>query len=139
MVSTIVSLALTANDRAEIDRGLDAHNKTSAPLDQVQDLSLVVKGDQGRVLGGLIGRTWGDCAEIQQLWVDPGQRRQGLGANLLQAFLKAARERGCTLVYLETFSFQAPTFYQRHGFRVLHEAGDFAPGIQKYWMRTDLC
>jgi GNAT superfamily N-acetyltransferase len=126
-------------ERAVIDEKLGQYNQSASSLHQVQDLSLAITTESGNeVLGGLVGRTWGACAEIQQLWVHANLRKQGYGSRLLEAFVSEARHRACKVIYLETFSFQAPSFYQAHGFVVVHELGGFAPGTIKYWMQRNL-
>jgi GNAT superfamily N-acetyltransferase len=35
---------------------------------------------------------------------------------LLNAFEAEARARGCTHVFVTSFTFQAPAFYERHGY-----------------------
>ena len=42
------------------------------------DLAIFVR-DAGRVVAGISGWTWGDCCELQSLWVEPGLRGRGLG------------------------------------------------------------
>ena len=128
--------ALPEADAARVDAGLDASNFAAAPLHQVQPLSCFAHLD-GRVLGGAIGRTWGACCELQQLWVEPVWRRRGLGAELVRAFERHAAERGCRTFYLETFSFQAPALYASLGYAVKHELHGFAPGVVKYLMVRD--
>ncbi|MES3013788.1 MAG: GNAT family N-acetyltransferase [Pseudomonadota bacterium] len=120
-------------DGGRVDAGLDASNLAAAPLHQVQPLSCFARIDGG-VIGGAVGRTWGACAELQQLWVAPAHRRRGLGAELVRAFEQRAAARGCHTFYLETFSFQAPALYTSLGYVVKHELHGFAPGIVKYLM-----
>lgn len=130
---------LPAVESALVDAGLDAHNEAAAPLHQVRPLSAFARPADGPdgarvigdVIGGVIGRTWGALAEIQQLWVDPAQRRQGIGAGLVRAFEARARQRGCRAFHLETFSFQAPAFYQRLGCAVELERHGYPQGIVK--------
>ena len=123
-----------ADAAAIVDDGLGASNDAAAPLHQVRRLAAFVRDDQGRVIGGAVGRTWGACCELQQLWVEPALRRQGLGAQLVRAFEARAAERGCTTFYLETFSFQAPALYRRLGYDAASEIAGFAPGITKFLM-----
>jgi GNAT superfamily N-acetyltransferase len=44
-------------------------------------------------------------------------RGAGLGARLLEEFEAEARSRGCRRVFVTSFTFQAPGFYERHGYR----------------------
>jgi GNAT superfamily N-acetyltransferase len=44
-------------------------------------------------------------------------RGDGLGSTVLTAFEEEAKQRGCTHVFVTSFTFQAPAFYQRHGYR----------------------
>lgn len=122
---------------APIAAGLEIFNRGAAALDDVRPLSCVAR-DGETVVAGAIGRSWGLCCELQQLWVDPPRRRDGLGRELLEAFEAAARERGCRTLYLETFSFQAPDFYQACGYREHARIEGFAPGVVKYLMIRDL-
>lgn len=127
----------TAADRAAagvVDAGLDGFNIAAAPLHDVRPLACHARNDAGIVVGGFVGRTWGACAELQQIWVDDGWRGRGLGSALLARFEAMAASRGCTLAYLDTFSFQAPAFYRRLGWETAHVIAGFAPGIEKHRM-----
>ncbi|WP_088286242.1 GNAT family N-acetyltransferase [Ideonella sp. A 288] len=117
-----------------VDQGLGDANEAAAPLHEVRPMSCFVHKADGHVIGGAVGRRWGRCGELQQLWVDASQRRQGLGAQLVRRFEDLARRHGCTQVYLETFSFQAPRFYRALGYRELAAIDGFAPGIVKFTM-----
>jgi GNAT superfamily N-acetyltransferase len=67
-------------------------------------------------VGGLSGWTWGVAAGIGMTWVRGDRRGDGTGARLLDAFEAEARARGCTHVFTTSFTFQAPGFYERHGY-----------------------
>jgi GNAT superfamily N-acetyltransferase len=122
-----------------VDAGLDASNAAAAPLHEVHPLSCFARLPSGAVVGGAVGRTWGECCELRQIWVDEAQRRQGIGADLIRAFEARALARGCNTFYLETFSFQAPALYRSLGYEVAVALEGFGPGIVKYTMvrRTD--
>jgi ribosomal protein S18 acetylase RimI-like enzyme len=117
-----------------VDTGLGDYNAASAPLHEVAPLSCFARTPAGEVIGGAVGRTWGIGCELQQLWVHPAHRRQGIGAQLVRAFEQQAQARGCTTFYLETFSFQAPSLYRALGYEVKLAIEGFAPGIVKFIM-----
>lgn len=119
---------------AVVDLGLDTHNNTAAPLQDVQALACIAQAADGSVRGGAMGRTWGQCCELQQLWVDETLRLQGQGRRLMQAFEQAAMARGCTTFYLDTFSFQAPAFYRALGYKVVLTLAGYTGGVEKYTM-----
>ena len=60
------------------------------------DLAIFVR-DAGKVVAGISGWTWGDCCELQNLWVEPGLRGRGLATRLLAAAVfQALTGAGCT-------------------------------------------
>jgi N-acetylglutamate synthase-like GNAT family acetyltransferase len=109
---------------AIVDAGLGEYSVSGGPLHAVEPLHVIATNRNGEVVGGAIGRTWGKCCELQQLWVSSGYRGNGEGTRLMDAFEGEAIRRGCELVYLDTFSFQAPAFYVKRGYvEVLRTAG----------------
>ena len=117
-----------------VDGGLGEANDVAAPLHEVKPLSCFAWAESGQVIGGAVGRWWGPCCELQQLWVLPSHRRRGIGTQLIQAFETRAREHGCSSFYLETFNFQAPALYQSLGYTVAYEHAVYPHGIVKYIM-----
>lgn len=130
--------ALPPEDIAAVDEGLHAFNLAEGFVGEVQRLYVVAKDAGGRVVGGAVGRTWGRCCELQQLWVDGGSRHSGIGTGLMARFEAEAAGRGCKLAYLDTFSFQAPAFYRRLGYAPIHTIAGFGHGIEKYLMQKEL-
>lgn len=138
--SSIEAVSCTVHDDVPHDEaqivghGLTIANDRAAPLHEVRPLSCFARHDSGSVIGGAIGRSWGACGELQQLWVDEAFRRRGIGGQLVRAFEARASERGCTTFFLETFSFQAPQFYRSLGYEVAYEHAVYPHGIVRYMM-----
>ena len=59
---------------------------------------------------------------------------QGYGAQLLQTAEQIAVERGCVGIWLDTFSFQAPSFYGRHGYTVFGTLHDHPRGKRHFFL-----
>lgn len=53
---------------------------------------------------------------VEVLWVDEAARGRGIGSRLLAEAERLAREMGARNAALETFEWQAPRFYQKHGY-----------------------
>lgn len=134
---TDASIVWTAHDDVPaagriVDDGIGRDNEAAAPLADVKRMSCFAVQPDETVVGGAVGRRWGRCCELQQLWVDERWRRQGIGSGLLQRFEQLGVTRGCDRCYLDTFSFQAPAFYRRHGYQTLAAIDGFPQGIVKY-------
>ena len=80
-----------------------------------EELTVRVQED-GELVAGLSGWTWGQAAGIAMTWVHEDQRGTGMGASLIDAFEDEARKRGCKHVFVTSLTFQAPGFYQRLGY-----------------------
>ena len=94
-------------DTAELRAALHEYNFAMTGYRDGRDLACVVR-DNGRLVAGLAGFTWGGYARVDLLWVDEAMRRRGLGRALLTAADDEARRRDCTTIVLDTHSFQAP-------------------------------
>jgi GNAT superfamily N-acetyltransferase len=117
---------------------LDAHNIAATGLTDYASVTLLLKDSREEVRGGLLGAMWGRCLHIQILWVAESLRGRGHGRRLLEAAETLAAERGCLNAFLETFSFQAPLFYQKLGYEVFGEADDWPEGHTHYFLRKRL-
>ena len=98
--------------------------------DDGQLFAIFIRNDQQEILAGLSGWTWAQACEIQTLWVHPSWRGQGFGRKLLEAAEQEVRARGCRVILISSYSFQAPAFYQKCGYRLDWQLNDFPPGHQ---------
>ena len=96
--------------------GLIRYNrKTAGPL-RYSRAVLGVRDGKGRLLGGLILQSYWKESYVELLWLSEKARRLGYGRRLMQEAERRARRRGSRLLHLNTYSFQAPGFYEKLGF-----------------------
>ena len=127
----------TPDDVQYLEDRIYEFNASATGLTDGEWLAFFVR-ERGRIVAGICGNTWGGTCELRQFWVEPPQRRRGLGTKLFQAAEREARRRGCTQIVLMTFSFQAPWFYERFGFEVIATVADHPRGHLNLLMRKRL-
>ncbi|HEY9636555.1 MAG TPA: GNAT family N-acetyltransferase [Coleofasciculaceae cyanobacterium] len=88
-------------------------------------MTLFLRDSDENLLGGLIGSTYWQWLYIDIFWVHESCRGEGDGDSLLAAAEQEAVRRGCRYAHLDTFSFQAPEFYQKRGYVIFGELPDF--------------
>lgn len=121
-----------------IGGGISQYNEEQAGKDDPKWVCFVVKGPNEDVVGGIIGATFYEWLHVDLMWVRDDLRGQGYGRRLLALAEEEARQRGARHAYLDTFSFQAPGFYEKNGYHVFGELPDFPPGHQRYFMTKAL-
>ncbi|MGL4232546.1 MAG: GNAT family N-acetyltransferase [Casimicrobium sp.] len=127
------------NDAARVvDNGIGDFNDAAAALHEVRPLGVFARDASNAVVGGAVGRTWGRACELQQLWVSDSYRDNDIGTTLMKHFESRALTRGCEAFYLETYSFQAPAFYKKLGYRVAYALDAYPHGIERYLMRKQI-
>jgi GNAT superfamily N-acetyltransferase len=84
---------------------------------------LIVRVGQQIVGCGALVRESDDVARIVRMSVETGNRRAGIGSQVLRALLTAARTAGFSKVVVETTASwsSAVSFYLKHGFTLLEE------------------
>jgi GNAT superfamily N-acetyltransferase len=117
-----------ACDIAALDDRINRFNADRSGIDDASFLSIMLRATDGELYAGVHGHSWGGYCEIRSLWVAEDRRGQGLGSALLDAAEQEALRRGCDRIILSTHSFQAPGFYDRHGFRVVADIPDCPRG-----------
>ena len=90
------------------------------------------------VVAGISGWTWGDCCELQSLWVEPGLRGRGLATRLIAAAEAEAAARGCSQTVHFTYAFQARALYEQNGYELVGCVEDFPSGTDVLWYRKRL-
>jgi ribosomal protein S18 acetylase RimI-like enzyme len=119
---------LSANEIAAIERRLYEHNREATEARDGRDLGFVICDATGDVVGAALGYSWAGIAELKQLWVAEGHRGRGMGRALLDSFVDEARRRGVRRIWLASYDFQAPLFYERAGFVRVSDLKDWPIG-----------
>ena len=120
-----------------IERQIRLEASAALGLGEERELAIFVR-DGDRIVAGISGWTWGDCCELQSLWVDPSLRGRWLGARLVAAAEAEAAARGCTQTIHFTWGFQAQPLYKRAGYELVGRVADFPSGTDVLWYRKRL-
>ncbi|WP_075307386.1 GNAT family N-acetyltransferase [Bacillus wiedmannii] len=110
-------------------------DEAKQPMEQV---SFVVKDEDGKIFGGVTGTMYFYHLHIDCLWVDETVRHDGYGSQLLHKIEDIAKEKGCRLILLDSFSFQAPDFYKKHGYREYGVVEDHPKGHSQHFLEKRL-
>ena len=121
-----------------LDNRIYEYNAATTGYHDGRLLAIVLRDERQEILAGIYGWTWGGCLWVDLLWVRDDRRHQGYGAQLLQAVEQEAIIRGCEWAMLDTHSFQAPDFYQQHGYEIAGTLEDYPKGYKKYYLRKRL-
>lgn len=119
--------------RREILKGLRAYNTRALGEFEFKPMSITLR-HRGAIVGGLVGETYLGWMFISLLWVADEFRGKGFGSKIMRAAEKEARKRGVNNVYVDSFSFQAPAFYEKQGFREFGRLEGFPAGHSRSWL-----
>jgi GNAT superfamily N-acetyltransferase len=111
---------------------LREHNAPYLGRPAPADFHLALRMD-GDVAGGLLGQFRSHWLHVDILVVRPQLRGSGAGRALMQLAEDAARERGCHGLWLDTFDFQAPHFYEHLGYTRFGTIADFHDGHARHF------
>ena len=98
-------------------------------------IEIIARNEMNEIIGGLYGRSIWGTLEIKTFVVRSENRNAGIGRELIIEAEKEAKNRNCRFISLDTFSFQAPEFYEKFGFEKIGSETDFPKGFEKYYYR----
>jgi ribosomal protein S18 acetylase RimI-like enzyme len=127
-----------ARDLDFLEDQINHYNMTQTGAFDGCALAIFVRNEQQDIVAGLTAYTWAGMCEVQFLWVHPTIRHQGYGEHLLQAAEQEAQQRGCSIMILSTYSFQAPSFYQKHGYEIVGRIEHCPPNHTNYYFKKSL-
>ena len=137
-VDLILDESPDATDIDALRVGLTEHSQILIGDPGFKPIAVFARAPDGSLVGGAYGFLNWSWLDLSLLWVAESQRGQGLGSRLVQRIEVEAWLRGCRHAHLETFSYQAREFYERHGYEAFAELPDYPPGHIKVYLRKPL-
>lgn len=116
-----------------IRQRLARYNELKTGDGRWRPLALCLTEANGQTIGGLVGESFWNAVHVELLWVDDAHRGRGYGTRLMRKAEIEARKRGAEVIYLNTFSFQAPIFYEGLGYTKFGELADTPKGAKRMW------
>lgn len=137
-MSTTIIINPSEEDIQDIRNGLIEHNSPYLKgLRQFEVANFRYK-ENGKKYAGVTGKIWGNWLLIQYLWVDKNEKGKGIGSTILSELELYAKQQGCHSCLLDTFSFQAKPFYEKHGYILQMTMENFPADAQRYYLIKQL-
>ncbi|WP_409523960.1 GNAT family N-acetyltransferase [Nitrincola sp. MINF-07-Sa-05] len=140
-MSTRIELTINPeeSERLAILKPLQAYNLAQAGDPKPESIALSVRDERtGEIIGGLYGQIFYRWLFIELLVIPEQTRGQGTGSRLLSMAEDFAREEGCVGIWLDTFGFQAPEFYEKNGFTKFGQLDNFPPEHKRFFFQKTL-
>jgi len=113
--------------------GLLTYNREQAGPTRYSRNVVSARDGKGKLLGGVIVQNYWLETYVELLWLAPEARRSGTGTKLIREAERIARKRGSRVIHLNTFSFQAPRFYEKQGYRRFGRVSGSPEGQTRYY------
>jgi GNAT superfamily N-acetyltransferase len=133
----ILTFPETRDPQAEavITGGLADYNRENFGRVDAQTLDVLVRDDNsGETVGGLLGHSSLGLFFLDLFYLPAELRHGGMGSRIIALAEAEARQRGCTAAFVYTVTFQAPEFYERHGYRRFGEIASPPDGATRIFL-----
>jgi GNAT superfamily N-acetyltransferase len=101
-------------------------------------VQVFIRDREDRVVSGVIGHVFGGWLYVSLLWVEESLRNKGNGARLLRMIESEAVKLGCKYAHLDTYSFEARPFYEKHGYTLFATLDNYPEGHRKHFLKKTL-
>lgn len=105
--------------------GLLAYHASKGHPRKTENYSVILKDKNNKILGLVIVSFLWTGMHIDSLWIDEQVRNQDWGSKLMKLVETEAIKRGCTISYTDTFTWQAPGFYEKLGYKLYGKLENF--------------
>lgn len=127
------------HERSAILKHLWNHNLSKAGDPKPEEVALLVRNElTNEIMGGLCGEIFYRWLFIELLAIPEETRGHGTGSRLMDMAEDLARDKGCVGIWLDTFDFQAPEFYKRHGFTEFGHLDNFPKEHKRFFFQKRL-
>ena len=132
----------TSESYQVIVNGIVTYNASKVPNTQEPSyypVNRIIKGTDGDVIAGINSVLYGwNCLHVDILWIKESFRKQGYGTLLLNEVERISKEKGCKLIHLDTFDFQAKDFYLKQGYEVFGILNDCPTSHKRYYLKKNI-
>ena len=125
-------------DIRDIFEMLKEYNLSNREQSENVPIGIFCENEAGKKFAGLTGETFGNWLCIHYLFVDEQLRGSGIGSKLLSAAENEAIQRGCKYAFVDTFSFQAPEFYKKHGYKEVFTLNEYPYTGKRHYYTKEL-
>lgn len=126
-IETINGEPKPEDKKVMVDGMLSYHASKGHPR-KTEIFSILLRNAENKVVGTIIVSFLWNGMHIDSLWVDESLRNKDWGSKLLHLAEEEAIKRGCTIAYTDTFTWQAPKFYEKQGYKLYGKLQDFPKG-----------
>ena len=134
-----LELENTKSERThELANLIRAYNRANREPSKSEPLNIYLEDEEGDLVAGMVAETFGNWLEIEYLYVSEDLRRQGIGSKNLKMAENESRNRGCKYSFVDTFNFQAPKFYEKHGYKEVFALKKYPYIGERYYYTKEL-
>ena len=122
----------------ELANLIRAYNRSNREPSKSEPLNIYLEDEAGNLVAGMVAETFGNWLEIEYLYVSDDLRGQGIGSKILETAENESRNRGCKYSFVDTFNFQAPKFYKKHGYKEVFALKEYPYTGERYYYTKEL-
>jgi len=127
-----------ASDIQFLNDGIMKEHKIKKDMKSPDFFAYFIRDDQGQIAGGCAGDNMYGGLFVGQLWVREDLRGKGYGKQLMSLAEDLAIKSQCRFIAVNTFEWEALSFYKKLGFYVEFKRSGFDKDSVFYFLRKDL-
>lgn len=112
-------------DKKVMTAGMLVYHASKGYPRKTDSYSVVIKNKEAELKAVVMVSFLWNGMHIDSLWVDESVRGQNLGTKLMNMVEEEGINRGSTVSYTDTFTYQAPEFYEKLGYKLYGKLENF--------------